>query len=297
MRDKYRAPYANRSVDKIEQRLSLKEKIFSILSFLRGTKRVTRWAFICMAAIVIYIIVHALVTVSLNTFNVGEQRIEYQSEYGIITKAQAEEILGLSPNTNFAALSVKDLENKLQHHPAISSASVELSGAGILSVRISEHVPLLYVEMKDRAISGKHTRLCLSPDNVIFPYDAALHKKFNELPVWRLCVSDVKRLSPGETIKASISEPIIKLARTANTYSDKTELPSIKTIERPSEHALQWKIVLTLETGTTVEMSALHDIEAQVERLVKMIDHARAINKKLISTNVVPEKYVPAIFE
>jgi hypothetical protein len=166
-----------------------------------------------------------------------------------------------------------------------------------LHIEITEHVPLLYVEMADRAISGKATRLCLSPEGDLFTHDPVYHGKFIDLPVWLLTPNDVKTLAPGQQIDAEVCRPIIELARAANAYGDLTKLPHITTIERPLENAVQWKMVVRLETGTTVEMSTLHNISEQLDRLVQVLEHARSINKKLISTSVIPEEYIPAKFE
>ena len=151
--------------------------------------------------------------------------------------------------------------------------------------------------MADRAISGKAMRLCLSPEGDLFTHDPAYHGKFIDLPVWLLTPNDVKTLAPGQQIDAEICRPVIELARAANAYSDLTKLPHITTIERPLENAVQWKMVVRLETGTTVEMSTLHNISEQLDRLVQVLEHARSINKKIISTSVIPEEYIPAKFE
>lgn len=290
----------NRSSDtvrELEKKLSLWERLFSVLTFLRGAMRLRRLVIIVSTAVIILALLRALVLCTFHSYSAQEHHIHYSSQYGIISKEQIIALMGVDKKTDFASLPITELENKLNSHPAIKSASVSLDSSLSLHIEITEHVPLLYVEMADRAISGKATRLCLSPEGDLFTHDPIYHGKFIDLPVWLLTPNDVKTLAPGQQIDAEVCRPIIELARAANAYGDLTKLPHITTIERPLENAVQWKMVVRLETGTTVEMSTLHNISEQLDRLVQVLEHARSINKKLISTSVIPEEYIPAKFE
>lgn len=290
----------NRSSDtvrELEKKLSLWERLFSVLTFLRGAMRLRRLVIIVSTAVIILALLRALVLCTFHSYSAQEHHIHYSSQYGIISKEQIIALMGVDKKTDFASLPITELENKLNSHPAIKSASVSLDSSLSLHIEITEHVPLLYVEMADRAISGKATRLCLSPEGDLFTHDPVYHGKFIDLPVWLLTPNDVKTLAPGQQIDAEVCRPIIELARAANAYGDLTKLPHITTIERPLENAVQWKMVVRLETGTTVEMSTLHNISEQLDRLVQVLEHARSINKKLISTSVIPEEYIPAKFE
>lgn len=295
--EKYNAFYNQKKANEFEKRLSFGEKLFSFLSFLRGARRITRWACVSLVLAIVYIVTHSLFVYLCDTYSHQDRSIAYSSQYGILTKHQVIDILGINTNTNFSALPLGALQSKLNHHPAIRKATINVANGGTLSIHVEEHVPLLFIEMADKAITGKSARYCLSPERIIFAYDPIIHTRFNQLPTWLLRAADVKDFSPGHEIAEEKCAPIIELARAANAYSDRTELPSILTIERPTEHALQWRLIFRLETGTTVEMSTLHNIPDQLERLVKVLNHARGINKKVISTCVAPEKYVPAVLE
>ena len=288
---------SSETVRELEKKLSLWERLFSVLTFLRGAKSLRKWVIIISATVVVLALLRSLVLCTFNSYSTQEHHIHYTSRYDIISKEQIIALMGVDKKTDFASLPITELENKLNSHPAIKSASVSLDSAFSLHIDITEHVPLLYVEMADRAISGKAMRLCLSPEGDLFTHDPAYHGKFIDLPVWLLTPNDVKTLAPGQQIDAEICRPVIELARAANAYSDLTKLPHITTIERPLENAVQWKMVVRLETGTTVEMSTLHNISEQLDRLVQVLEHARSINKKIISTSVIPEEYIPAKFE
>ena len=290
----------NRSSDtvrQLEKKLSLWERLFSVVTFLRVANRLRRLVIIVSICVIALALMRALVLCTFNSDSTQEHHIHYSSRYGIISKDQVVALLGVDKKTDFASLPITELQNKLNSHPAIKQASVSLDSSFSLHIDITEHVPLLYVEMEDQAISGKATRLCLSPEGDLFVHDPVYHSKFIDLPVWLLTPNDVKILAPGQKIEAEVCRPIIELARAANSYSDLTQLPHITTIERPLENAVQWKMVVRLETGTTVEMSTLHNISEQLNRLVMVLEHARSLNKKLISTSVIPEEYIPAQYE
>lgn len=295
--ERYNAFYNQKKANEFEKRLSFGEKLFSFLSFLRGTRRIRRWACVSLVLAIVYIFSHTLFVYLCDTYSHRDRSIVYSSHYNILSKNQVIDILGLNADSNFSALPLGALQSKLNHHPAIRSASMSVTNGGTLAIHVEEHVPLLFIEMADKAITGKSARYCLSPERIIFPFDPMIHAQFNNLPTWLLRAADVKEFAPGHEIDEEKCAPIIELARAANAYSDRTELPSILTIERPTENALQWRLIIRLESATTVELSTLHDIREQIERLVKVLNHARAINKKVISTCVAPEKYVPAVME
>lgn len=285
------------TVKQLEKKLSLGKRLFSVLSFLRGAKRLSRWFIIAASVFIGIAIIRTLVLYTVSSYGENSHNISYTSRYDIISKEQVVEMLGVNKDTDFASLPISELEKKLNNHPAIKEASVSLDSSFSLHINIVEHVPLLYVEMADRAITGKATRLCLSHDCTLFTHDPVFHRKFIDLPVWLLKPSDVKSLAPGNKLDPEVCRPIMELARAANTYDDLTQLPHIVSIERPAENAVQWKMLVKLETGTTVEMSALHDIPAQLNRLIQVLEHARSLDKKLISTSVIPEEYIPAVYE
>lgn len=294
--NRYRS-HNNDTVKKLEQKLSFGQRLFSVVAFLRGAKKLSNWFIIVAAILVAAVILNSIFEYTVTSYGTQAHNIHYSSRYEIISKEQITNMLGVHQDTDFASLPIAELNKKLNNHPAIKEASIFLDSTLSLNINIVEHLPLLYVEMADQAVSGKTTRLCLSPEGVLFTHDPEFHKNFVSLPVWLLNPGDVKALAEGNTLNPELTQPVIKLAQTANTYDDLTQLPHIVSIERPSTNTQQWKMLVKLENGATVEMSALHDIPAQVHRLVLVLEHARILNKKLISTSVIPEEYVPAVYE
>lgn len=294
--NRYRSHDRN-TVKQLEKQLSFRQRLFSVVTFLRGAKKLSRWFIVLAAVIIAAAVLRSVFHYTVNSYGTQAHHIHYNSRYQIISKEQIVEMLGVSKETDFASLPIAELEKKLNNHPAIKEAGIYLDSTLSLNINVTEHLPLVYVEMADRAASGKNTRLCLSPECELFTHDPKFHQNFVALPVWRLNASDVQTFAAGNRLDPEVCRPIIALAQAVNAYDDLTQLPHIVSIERPAHNTQQWKMVLRLENGATVEMSTLHDIPAQVRRLVLVLEHARSLNKKLISTSVIPEEYVPAVYE
>ncbi len=294
-RNRYRQQ-TRENVRELEKRLSLKERVFSLLAFLRGSRRIVNVIIIVILALICLQGAKMLFDYVFSSYSNNTRHITYSSASDIIRKEQVLALLGITEETTLNMLNLEELENKLLNQPSIAAAHITQTGNNSLHIEITEHVPLLFVEAADSAITGRTTRYYLSPEGLIFPIDAQLHEKFNNLPVWRLHAPDVEKFLPGQRISPAICTPIIKLAKEANAY-DPAELPNIENIELPVDNTERWKINLRLENGTSVTMSNLHDIPAQLSRLVKALEHARVHHKKILRINVVPEINVPVVYE
>ena len=284
------------NVRELEKKLSLKERVFSLLAFLRGSRRIVKTILIVILALICLQGIKMVFDYVSSSYSNNTRHITYRAASDILQKEQVLELLGITEDTTLSMLNLKELENKLRHQPSIASANITQTGKNSLHIEIVEHVPLLFVEMADSAITGRTTRYYLSPDGLIFPSDEKLHENFNNVPVWRLHAADIKTFLPGQRISQSICAPIIQLAKEANAY-DPAELPNIQSIEIPVNHTDRWEINMRLENGTSVVMSNLHDIPAQLSRLVKALEHARVQHKKILRVNVVPEINIPVVYE
>lgn len=287
---------SRQNVRELEKKLSLKERVFSLLAFLRGSRRVVKGIIIVILVLLCLQGAKMLFSYVFSSYSNNTRHITYSSASDIISKEQVLELLGITEETTLSMLHLEELENKLRHQPSIAAAHITQTGNNSLHIEIEEHVPLLFVEPADSAITGRTTRYYLSPEGLIFPIDAKLHEKFNNLPVWRLHAPDVEKFLPGQRISPAICTPIIQLAKEANAY-DPAELPNIRSIELPIDNTERWEINMRLENGTSVTMSNLHDIPAQLSRLVKALEHARVHHKKILRINVVPEINIPVVYE
>lgn len=286
------------TVEQLENKLSLWNRLFSIVTFLRSAKRLRKWLIIASCMVLVVVALHAIISWANNKDDSDDIRhISFTSQNFIINQSQIITLLGINSETDLASLPIEDLQAKLNNHPAIKEATITLTGSNTLHIDIVARIPVLYVEMADGAVTGKTSKFYLSQDGEIFTPDPTYHALFGELPIWRLNPGDVEIFAPGKTIDAELCKPVIELAKAVNKYSDLTQLPRIISINRPPHNTAQWRMLIHLENGTTVEMSTLQDIPKQVEKLVMVLEHARSINKKIIYTSVVPEENIPAVYE
>ncbi len=271
------------NVQLLEQALSLRDRLFSMLALKRGMGRLRRWLFwlLIIAAIgggVFYATLEAMKTAN----SLSIDKVSYDSSQRLISKEQAMGILGIKGAVNLATLDAKGMEAKLKENLSIKGAHIRVAAPDTLHIEVDERIPIAYVEMESAAGTGRRERLFVCPDGVLFPVVPEFHRNFLNLPVWYLSPGDVDAIEPGETIAAEKMRPIQELIKASNHY-DVAEIPRIREIFRPKE----WKIILTLEDGTEVLMQ-VYDIREQMDRLAMILEHARSTHRHARSINVIP---------
>lgn len=275
----------------LERALSLRERLFSRVALKRGLEALRRWCVILFfAAVILAALGYALFYAVEKAASLSIDKISYSSTRGMISKQQALDILGLKGAVNLATFDASGMEQKLMANPAIESAHIRAELPETLVIDVKERIPIVYVAMATDIHTGATNKLFMDPTGYLFPVNEDYHSQFLGVPIWYLNSEDVVGLEPGNTLDPAITTPIRDLIRAANLY-DPTRIPPIREIFRPKE----WKIILTLEGGAEVEMS-VHDIEAQMERLAMVLEHARATRRFIRSANVIPRQNPVVIF-
>lgn len=279
--NRFRSEQGN--VHLLEKALSLRDRLFSMLALRRGARRLRRWLLIALCALpVVGGIWYGVDYAIEKAYSLSIDNISYKSRRGLISKEQALQILGIQGAVNMATLDASGMEAKLEANPCIESAHIRAELPDTLHIEVDERIPIVFVEMESGASTGKRTRLFMDPKGVLFPVNASYHRNFMGAPTWYLQPSDVRELKPGAQLDEAVCRPIRDLVAAANAY-DLTEIPAIREIFRPRE----WKIIVTLESGTEV-MFQVYDIKAQMERLAMIMEHARAAGRGVRSVNVIP---------
>ncbi len=272
-----------RNVRLLEGALSLKDRLFSIIAFKRGLRRLR------IAVVVLALVAALLAGLYYSTIyavdkanSLSIDHITYDSRQRLIRKEQVLELLGLKGTVNLATLDAAGLEKKLEDNLCIASASIRVAPPDTLHIEVDERIPIVYVEMESAAGMGQRTKLFMGPDGKLFPVVPEYHRNFLNVPTWYLHAGEVKELEPGEEIDEHKRRPILDLISASNHY-DIAEIPPIREIFRPKE----WKIVISLEDGTEVLMQ-VYDLHEQMDRLATILDHARATHRHAASINVIP---------
>lgn len=267
----------------LEKALSLRDRLFSILALRRGARRLRQWLILALCALPVVAAIWYGVDYAIEkAYSLSIDNISYKSRRGLISKEQALQILGIQGAVNMATLDASGMEARLEANPCIESAHIRAELPDTLHIEVDERIPIVFVEMESGASTGKRTRFFMDPKGVLFPVNASYHRNFMGAPTWYLQPSDVRELKPGARLDESVCRPIRELVAAANAY-DLTEIPAIREIFRPRE----WKIIVTLDTGTEV-MFQVYDLKAQMERLAMIMEHARAMGRGVRSVNVIP---------
>lgn len=286
-RNKYRREKQN--VHLLEQALSLKERLFSLLAFKRGARRLRKWLIVALiAAPIIWGIKVAVDYAIEKAYSMSIENVSYVSRHGLISRSQVMEILGIKNAINMATLDVSGMQDTLSAHPCIANATIRAEMPETLHIEIDERIPVVYVEMENGAETGNRTRLFMDPKGVLFPVVEDYHRNFLNVPTWYLQPEDIKELKAGASIADKKSRPIKELIAASNAYN-LVEIPAICEIFCPKE----WKMVITLDNGTEVIMQA-YEIKEQLERLAMVLEHSRVTKKPIRSVNVIP-KINPAV--
>lgn len=268
---------------RLDSGLSFTERFFHPLALRRFRKRLLRFLLIAAAAAALLYVLGLGVKYALDkAYGLNLQNIEYTSRHGFIGKEAAMRILGITDSVNVATLNTRELRRKLEEDPSILSAHVRAEYPRSLYVEVEERIPIVYVEMREGTDTGNRAQYFMAPDGFVFPKVPEFHENFEGVPIWYLNAGDVPELKPGIRISREKYRPIVQLVSAANAYGP-TEIPRIEEIFRNKD----WRIDLTLESGTTVMMQVL-DIKPQIERLRLLLDNARARGRRIRSANVIP---------
>lgn len=281
--NKYRSQKGEDNVRLLESALPLLERLFGPTARRRAFRALRRWFLILLlAAPVVAGILWGINYAVEKAYSMSIDNISYESGQKLITKEQVLELLGIKGSINMATLNATGMQKKLESNPCIESAHIRAEFPDTLCIEVEERVPVVYVEMEHAADTGRRSRLFMAPDGTLFPVVESYHRNFLGLPVWYLRPGDVQDFRVGAVVEEKVRRPIVDLVTVANMYS-LVEIPAIREIFRPKE----WKILMTLDSGTEVEMQ-VYNIKGQMERLAMILEHARATNRKASAVNVIP---------
>lgn len=280
--NRYRHEQVN--VQLLEKALSLKDRLFSVVAFKRGARRLRRWLLIALAAVPVLVALYYAIDYAVEkAYSMNLEKVSFKSRHDLIDKASVMQMLGLQGAINMATLDARGMEAKLEANPCIESASVRAEFPETLHIEVDERIPIVFVEMESGADTGNRTRLFMDPKGVLFPVNSKFHRKFMNAPTWYLKPDDVKELKPGVRIAEERCHPVKELVVAANAYG-LDEIPAIREIFRPKP----WEIIITLETGTSVTMWVDGGMKEQMERLAMLLEHARATGRHITEANVIP---------
>ncbi len=215
------------------------------------------------------------------TLNISNIHVESE---GYMSKQEILDMLDLQDGAHFISIDTKELTKKLEASPLIHHANVTANFPDTLNIQVQERFPLALIEMEDGILTGQRERFFICKEGHILPIiEGSFHQQFLHSPIWYVRPTDYDQYSTEGRIKEQSLESIVELIEAINQHQ-LDALPAVTEIHRPKE----WKIILSLETGTEVVMRT-SDIKGQMERLITILQHARDNQRLVRSVNVIPE--------
>lgn len=213
------------------------------------------------------------------------------STNGVITQAQALELMGLKGGENLIALDTEELSNKLLAAPGISNARVMRELPDTLSIELEARLPVVWLECKGAKLfaQDEENGLFLDASATCFSFTPGLHDAYRNIPILRIATPESGSVKSGDQLNTVL--PAMHLMKIMMREPEDV-VPRVLLIEMPNA----WSLALTLQGGT-VATFGLFDHEQQIDRLILALNNARRTNRRILTVNLIPSRGTPVLFE
>lgn len=210
-----------------------------------------------------------------------------------LTHSRLVSMTGLDLNKTIFAVDTDEIAAALESLPEIRSAKVNRRLPGTLKVEIDERLPVAWLACRSLRIQeyDRDAGLLLDHEGVPFRCDSDKLWEFSrELPV--VMVKDAKEdeVCEGSPLEHKGLRHALDLVILAQ---EKMEL-----VEQPVWVVVKDEILMEMKTrGGTIATLSYYNQEEQLDRLLKVISHARRQGRDLAQVNLIPERYVPVHYQ
>lgn len=197
--------------------------------------------------------------------------------------------INLSNRPTVFEINMHRVEEILNAHPGIESASVRRDLPDKLVIRVIPRAPKAWIDCPEAGLRAPRTEggLLVDAKGFPFPCSAAMLEKSADLPVFRLSsTSEVKPIA-GKTIAGAEIERCFRL-QDAALRADASANRWIDSIRQ----ANSWSMELVTRDGIRATFSfGGHD--AQIARFRAALEHSAAKGVSLATINLIPRHNVP----
>lgn len=213
------------------------------------------------------------------------------STNGVITQAQALELMELKGGESLIALDTEELSNKLLAAPGISSARVMRELPDTLSIELEARLPVVWLECKGAKLFAQDEKngLFLDVSATCFSFTPGLHDSYRNIPILRIATPERGSVKSGDQLNTVL--PAMRLMKIMMREPEDV-VPRVLLIEMPND----WSLALTLQGGT-IATFGLFDHEQQIDRLILALNNARRTNRRILTVNLIPSRGTPVLFE
>ena len=206
-----------------------------------------------------------------------------------LTHSRIVETTGLDLNASIFALDTDELEETLRNLPETTEARVTRRLPGTLKIEVSERMPVAWLDCDQLGIVQRNRTSGLLIDENGVPFKCASETlwSFSErLPVIRVLEAEDHEIMAGREIKHAGLKYALDLVNLASN--------SMEGMERPAWVIVKDEITLEMMTlGRTIATLSYYEQEHQLEKLTKLVSHARAKGRELASVNLIPDRFIP----
>jgi hypothetical protein len=199
---------------------------------------------------------------------------------------------GLDLDASIFALDTGELEETLRNLPETTQARVTRRLPGTLKIEVSERTPVAWLDCDQLGIVQRDRAAGLLIDETGVPFKCASQTLWDfaeRLPVIRVLQAEDHEIMEGQEIKHEGLQYALDLVNLASA--------SMEGFERPAWVIVKDEITLEMMTlGKTIVTLSFYEQEHQLQKLTKIIGHARAKGRELKSVNLIPDRFVPVMY-
>ncbi len=218
------------------------------------------------------------------------QEIKLQTN-GHLDHQRVVEVAGINLNDSIFAVNAEDARKRLNALPEVIDSSVNRRLPGTLKIKITERVPVVWLECDQLGYPGrKDGGILADKDGITFPCEGALWQTARDLPVIVLKESTVDDFELGKPMQHRDAMRALRLIqRFSNTGIRNDWLPERVILVN------NYSMDAVCNDGTRATFG-MYEHERQMRDFIKISEHTRKTQRNIQHINLIPKKNIPVRF-
>lgn len=211
---------------------------------------------------------------------------------GAFTEAHFVEVTGIDPSATLFAIKLREIRKKLEACPGIVKAEVSRRLPDTLRVKVTERVPVAWLECPPLGIVGKDPKsgLLLDAEGICFPCEFWWEEKARPLPVVLVSQAEEGDVTIGKTLRHREAHRGLQLIKLCQSRLADAGW-SVPVVAVRNDYAL-----LGATSKGTLVTFGMYEHERQLEDLIALQGHASGNGKTMATVNLIPKRNIPVRF-
>ena len=218
------------------------------------------------------------------------QEIDLQTN-GHLNHSRLVTMTGIDLDASIFAIDVEDLTAQLRELPEVIDCEVERRLPGTLKVKITERVPVVWIESRELGFPGRKNGGVLADESgITFPCEGDMWKSARDLPV--IVVSDAEKdtFVHGRKMKHPDVIRALHLIKMFDTQQVRAQWQAERVIL-----VNNYSMEAVCNDGTRA-IFGMYDHERQMGDFVSVCEHSLSTSRRVSRINLIPEKNIPVVF-